>query len=58
LRTTYDWNRVEAIPDGIHVRQPFEKKHEQLFKDTVNSMYEWAEKPLKGKMPNQRDAIF
>ncbi|KAJ7824339.1 hypothetical protein B0H13DRAFT_337619 [Mycena leptocephala] len=55
-RVNFEW--VEAVPDGIHVRQPFEKKHEQLFKDTVNSMYEWAEKPLKGKTPNQRDAIF
>ncbi|KAJ7918111.1 hypothetical protein B0H13DRAFT_300871 [Mycena leptocephala] len=45
-RVNFEW--VEAVPDGIHVRQPFEKKHEQLFKDTVNSMYEWAEKPLKG----------
>lgn len=41
-------HRAEAVPRGIHVRQPFEKKYDQVVKDCVNSMYAWAEQPLKG----------
>ncbi|KAJ7920221.1 hypothetical protein B0H13DRAFT_2425707 [Mycena leptocephala] len=64
-RVNFEWQvnffyqqlAVEAVPDGIHVRQPFEKKHEQLFKDTVNSMYEWAEKPLKDYLATREDGV-
>jgi hypothetical protein len=56
--TIHDWNRVEAVPDDIRVRQPFEKKYAQLGKDIVNSMHAWAEKPLKGKTQDQRCAVF
>ncbi|KAJ7878224.1 hypothetical protein B0H13DRAFT_2346677, partial [Mycena leptocephala] len=53
-RVNFEW---QAVPDGIHVRQPFEQKHEQLFKDTVNSMYEWAEKPLKDYLATREGGV-
>ncbi|KAJ7846639.1 hypothetical protein B0H13DRAFT_2407768 [Mycena leptocephala] len=40
-----DW--VEAIPEGIRVRQPFEKQYAKLTSDYINAMYAWAEKPLQ-----------
>ncbi|KAF7328563.1 Acid protease [Mycena venus] len=42
-----DGRVAEAVPKDIHVRQPFDKLYEDLVNDTVNSMYTWAEKPLK-----------
>ncbi|KAJ7718420.1 hypothetical protein DFH07DRAFT_784953 [Mycena maculata] len=38
---------AEAVPGDIHVRQTFEKKYDQLVKDSINGMYAWAEKPLQ-----------
>ncbi|KAJ7802971.1 hypothetical protein B0H13DRAFT_651179 [Mycena leptocephala] len=40
-----DW--VEAVPEGIRVRQPFEKQYAKLTSDYINAMYAWAEKPLQ-----------
>ncbi|KAJ7863688.1 hypothetical protein B0H13DRAFT_2564524 [Mycena leptocephala] len=40
-----DW--VEAVPEGIHVRQPFEKQYAKLSSDFINATYAWAEKPLQ-----------
>ncbi|KAJ7438426.1 hypothetical protein FB451DRAFT_1192661 [Mycena latifolia] len=40
-----DW--VEAVPEGIHVRQPFEKQYTKVASDCINAMYAWAEKPLQ-----------
>ncbi|KAJ7738673.1 hypothetical protein DFH07DRAFT_778958 [Mycena maculata] len=38
---------AKAVPGDIHVRQTFEKKYDQLVKDSINGMYAWAEKPLQ-----------
>ncbi|KAJ7252864.1 hypothetical protein C8J57DRAFT_1519652 [Mycena rebaudengoi] len=35
---------VEAVPDDIHVRQPYEK---HIINRNIDEMLEWAEKPLK-----------
>ncbi|KAJ7450133.1 hypothetical protein FB451DRAFT_1186906 [Mycena latifolia] len=45
--TLHASGKVEAVPEDIHVHQPFKKQYEPLVKDCVNGMYEWAEKPLK-----------
>lgn len=51
-------SRVEAVPEDIRVRQTFEKQYGQLVKDSINSMYAWAEKPLKGRTLDARDELF
>ncbi|KAJ6552281.1 hypothetical protein DFH09DRAFT_1319326 [Mycena vulgaris] len=38
---------AEAVPEGIHARQSFEKQYPQLAQDNFNAMYAWAERPLK-----------
>ncbi|KAF7333565.1 Acid protease [Mycena sanguinolenta] len=38
---------TEAVPGDIDVGQKFDEKFEQLVKDNVNGMREWAEQPLK-----------
>ncbi|KAJ6607139.1 hypothetical protein B0H10DRAFT_1956492, partial [Mycena sp. CBHHK59/15] len=38
---------AEAVPEGIRVRQPFEKQYAQLTQESINAMYAWAEKPLQ-----------
>ncbi|KAJ7266422.1 hypothetical protein B0H12DRAFT_1068293 [Mycena haematopus] len=38
---------AEAIPDGVCVRQPFEKQYAKVTQDSINAMYAWAEKPLQ-----------
>jgi hypothetical protein len=48
LRATYGWSRVEAVPEGICIRQAFEKQYTKLAADYINAMYAWAEKPLQG----------
>jgi hypothetical protein len=57
LRATYGWSRDEAIPEGIRVRQPFEKQYAKLTSDYINAMYAWAEKPLQGKIEWRRDDL-
>jgi hypothetical protein len=51
--TAHHSRRVEAVPNGIHVPQAFEKTYDKLVKENINAMYAWAEKPLKGKADNQ-----
>ncbi|KAJ6455633.1 hypothetical protein C8R47DRAFT_1228129 [Mycena vitilis] len=38
---------AEAVPEEIRVRQTFEKQYPQLWQDSINSMYSWAQKPLQ-----------
>jgi hypothetical protein len=51
LHMTDGWSRAEAVPEGIHARQPFTTQYKQLANDCLDAMYTWAEKPLKGKVP-------
>ncbi|KAJ7698299.1 hypothetical protein B0H17DRAFT_1196883 [Mycena rosella] len=44
-RVQLEW--AEAVPEGIHVNQTFEKQHLQLVQDLTNATYTWAENPLK-----------
>ncbi|KAJ7670989.1 hypothetical protein B0H17DRAFT_1209236 [Mycena rosella] len=53
-----DWEEVEAVPEHIRVRETFEKQHAQLVKDSINGMYAWAEKPLKGKTRNPHQVLI
>ncbi|KAJ7449767.1 hypothetical protein B0H11DRAFT_1928545 [Mycena galericulata] len=39
--------KVEAVPEGIHVRQSFETQYGKLVEECLNGMYVWADKPLK-----------
>ncbi|KAJ7924685.1 hypothetical protein B0H13DRAFT_2577491 [Mycena leptocephala] len=50
------WSRVEAVPKDICVRQTFEKQTPQLVKDSLNTMYAWAEKPLKDYVATLEDS--
>ncbi|KAJ7291879.1 hypothetical protein C8J57DRAFT_1492351 [Mycena rebaudengoi] len=47
---------AEAVPRDIHVRQPFEKQYSELVECNVNSMYSWAEKPLKDYVATLKDS--
>ncbi|KAJ7926090.1 hypothetical protein B0H13DRAFT_1862601 [Mycena leptocephala] len=56
----FEWQvhlQVEAVPEDIHVRQPFEKRYLQLCKDTINSMYAWAEKPLQDYLATREESV-
>ncbi|KAJ6582151.1 hypothetical protein B0H19DRAFT_1370271 [Mycena capillaripes] len=50
-----DW--TEAIPDGIHVCEPFQKKYAKLVGEQIDNMYEWAEKPLKDYAATREDSV-
>ncbi|KAJ7732903.1 hypothetical protein DFH07DRAFT_780748 [Mycena maculata] len=39
--------KIEAVPEGIHVRQSFETQYVKLVEECLNGMYVWADKPLK-----------
>ncbi|KAJ7430065.1 hypothetical protein B0H11DRAFT_1943751 [Mycena galericulata] len=56
LRTTYGWSRVEAVPEGIHVRQSFETQYGKLVEECLNGMYVWADKPLKDYVATLEDS--
>ncbi|KAJ7473221.1 hypothetical protein FB451DRAFT_1398357 [Mycena latifolia] len=48
--------KVKAVPIDIAVRQPFEKQHAKLVKDSANTIYAWAEKPLKDYLASLKDS--
>ncbi|KAJ7717505.1 hypothetical protein B0H14DRAFT_3631182 [Mycena olivaceomarginata] len=47
---------AEGVPENIHVRQSFQLQYAQPFQAVVNSMYEWAEKPLKDYLATREDS--
>ncbi|KAJ7046018.1 hypothetical protein C8F04DRAFT_338071 [Mycena alexandri] len=40
-----DW--VEAVPDAITIRQPFEKQYAEVSQNSLNSLHAWAGKALQ-----------
>ncbi|KAJ7328262.1 hypothetical protein DFH08DRAFT_815768 [Mycena albidolilacea] len=47
----------EAVPDGIRVREPFEKKYGKLVGEQIDNMYEWAEQPLRDYVATREDSV-
>ncbi|KAJ7232606.1 hypothetical protein B0H12DRAFT_1261413 [Mycena haematopus] len=53
-RVQFEW--VEAVPEGIHMPQSFEKQYAQVVRDSTNGMYTWAEKPLQDYLAARKNS--
>ncbi|KAJ7848140.1 hypothetical protein B0H14DRAFT_2583160 [Mycena olivaceomarginata] len=56
LHASSKFRPAEGVPENIHVRQSFQLQYAQPFQAVVNSMYEWAEKPLKDYLATREDS--
>ncbi|KAJ7746143.1 hypothetical protein DFH07DRAFT_963021 [Mycena maculata] len=53
-KVMFEW--TEAVPDDIGVPKTFRKLNPQLVQQTLNTMYTWAEEPLKEYLATREES--